>query len=289
MTDPVERLRLIATIVEKDLRIRPWIWAMTGIVAATGFFLMLPAALSAAYYASQFPWTWYDGSLRPYYAIYAAVSSLLLGLTFAGFHRGEIHRGTIRSIILYPVDMNDITFAKLLSSLVLTAILSTILFLGFFGGYFFLRVFPAGDFLRIHATALLASFLALSVGVFLSHGLAHVAGRMVVSPTALGTLFLLLAILLTETVLTALGLQIVALGVHTQGRLPGPDDYALVEGIAKSLSVLSPHHAAARSLGVIFRITQMWVDVHVVAPVAVAVVAGGYLAGKKLFLDVFVR
>ena len=59
--------------------------------------------------------------------------------------------------------------------------------------------------------------------------------------------------------------------------------------VAKALSVLSPHHVGARVVGIAFGLTNFWADFHVVVPAAVLVFAGGYLMGKKLYLDIFIR
>ncbi len=244
--------------------------------------------MNSVSYPFRQTWTWYDYNLRPYYAVSAALTSLLLGLTFAHFHHGEVHRGTIRSIILYPVDMNDITIAKLVSSLIVSAILSTMLFVGVFGGFFLVGAFPFGDFLAIHVTALAMSFLALAVGVFLAQAIAHVAGRMVISPTALGAIFLLLSILMTETGLTFLGTEVAFL-MRPSGNPLTQATFEAIRNTAQSLSVFSPHHVGARILGVAFGITGMWVDLHVIVPLAVLIFAGGYLFGKKLYLDIFIR
>jgi ABC-type transport system involved in multi-copper enzyme maturation permease subunit len=283
-----ERLRHIVAIVDKDRRLPVWMWITTFVVALLGFFFLLPPALSTRSYVYQYSWRWYDSTLRVYYAISAGLTSLVLGLTFARVHYGEVHRGTIRSVILYPIDMNDITLAKLLSSLIVTAALSTILFFGFFGPFFLVGAWPAGDFLVMHVTALAMSFLALAIGVFLAQALAQVTGRMVVSPTALGAIFLLLSILFTETGLTVIGTQIAYLLRPSPGGLSQPTLEAIA-AVARALSVLSPHHMGARIVGIALGITNIWADVHVVLPAATLVFAGGYLLGKKIYLDVFVR
>lgn len=284
-----ERLRLIFAIIEKDLRIPLWVWIVTIVVAGVGFFMLLPAALSSARFSSQPTWTWYDSSLRAFYAISVFLSAIILGTIFASLHGGEIRRGTIRSIIVYPVDMNDISIAKLLSSFIITAVLSTMIFVGIFGGFFLVGLFPFGDFLAIHATALAMSFVVLAVGVFLAQWLAQLAGRMVISPAALGALFLLFAILLTETALTQIGLQIAYLSAETQGRSLAPGDYDRIQAAAQALSVLSPFHAGGRILAVSFGIVRMWVDLHVILPITALVVVAGYAFGKKLYLDIFIR
>lgn len=285
-----ERLRLIAAIVEKDIKIPFWAWIATLVVAAIGFLLLAPSALSYRSFSFRYAFTWYDGTLRSIYALYAGAISILLALSFFAFHSGEIRRGTIRSIIAYPIDMTDITIAKLVSSFIVTAFISTILFVGTFGTFFLLGVYPAADFFAIHATALLTSFLALAVGVFLSLGLAHITGRMNLSPTALGALFLLLAVLLSQTALEVIGTQFAILSAQMRGLdYPSPAEFAVVRSVAQALSVFSPHHVGARTLGFALGITRMWTDAHLVAPVALLVLAGGYIAGKKTYLDVFIK
>src|SRR5213080_2527008 len=283
-----ERLRHIVAIVDKDRRLPLWMWLTTFLIATLGFLFLLGPALSSARYYSQYSWKWYDSSLRLYYAISAGLTSLILGLTFARVHYGEVHRGTIRSIILYPVDMNDIAIAKLLSSLIVAAALSTMLFFGIFGAFFLVGEWPIADFLVIHVTALAMSFLALAVGVFLAQAIAHMAGRMVVSPTALGAIFLLLSILTTESGLTFLGTQ-VALILKPASRGLTFAEYEAIRNVAQSLSVFSPHHVGARILGIAFGITGLWADLHVIVPIAALIFAGGYLLGKKLYLDIFIR
>src|SRR5436309_3398495 len=275
-------------IVDQGRRLPLWMWLATFLVAVLGFLFFLGPALTSARYYSQFSWRWYDSSLRLYYAISAGLTSLILSLTFARVHYGEVHRGTIRSIILYPVDMNDIAIAKLLSSLIVAAALSTMLFFGIFGAFFLVGEWPIADFLVIHVTALAMSFLALAVGVFLAQAIAHVAGRMVVSPTALGAISLLLSVLFTETGLTAIGTQVAYLLRPSAGGLTQPA-YEAIVAVAKALSVLSPHHVGARVVGIAFGLTNFWVDFHVVVPLALLVFAGGYLLGKKLYLDIFIR
>ena len=283
-----QRIRLISAIVQKDLRISPWIWIALVVIAGAGFSLLLPAALSSARFART-PWAWYDSNLRPFYAISVFLSTLCLSITFASFHGGEIRRGTIRSIIVYPVDMNDITIAKLVSSFIITAILTSVIFFGLFGPFFLVGLFPFGDFLAIHATALAMSFVVLAVGAFLAQWLAQFAGRMMISPAALGAILLLFAILFTETALTFIGDQIAYMMAEIDDRTLTPDDFAQIREAARALSVLSPFHAGGRILAVSFGIVEMWVDLHVVIPITAIAVAGGYLFGKKLYLDVFIR
>lgn len=277
-----ERLRLILAIIEKDLRIPLWAWFLAFFVAAGGFLVTFPGARFSAEFR------WFESNLRTFYAFSTMLTSLTLGLTFASFHSGEIRRGTMRSIVLYPVDANDITIAKLLASLIFSAILSSIVFFGFFGGFFLVGGWPAADFIAIHLTTLAASFLALAVGVFLAQAIALVAGRMVLSPTALGAIFLFLAVVFTETALNVIGSQIVY-SMTPPGTRVSTETLQAVAEAARGLSIFSPHHVGARILGIAFGLTRMWADFHLVAPVAASVLVGGYWFGKRLYLDVLIR
>jgi len=284
-----DRLQRIEAIVEKDLKVTKWWWVVVLIISATEFLAMTPVASSVRRMNDMFQvsFTWFDGNLRSLYAVSAFLASFLLGLAFAHVHGGEIRRGTIRSVILYPVDMNDVTIAKLASSFVLASAFSTILFLGFTLPFFLYGVWPARDFLAIHAMALLMAFVALATGVFLAHVVAHVVGRMVVSPSVLGSAFLLSSILLTETAASVIGLQFVAAVSGPQG--PTLQDRLAVEQFARAVSILSPQHVGARILSDLFGIYAAWPDIHVVIPVAVLVGVVGYFFGRRLYLDILVR
>ena len=284
-----DRLQRIEAIVEKDLKVTKWWWIVAIIISATEFVAMTSVASNVRRMNDLYhiPFTWYDSNLRSLYAVSAFLTSMILGLAFSQVHGGEIRRGTIRSIILYPVDMNDVTIAKLASSFVLGGAFSTILFLGFTMPFFVYGVWPVGDFLAIHAMALLMAFLALATGVFLAHFVAHVLGRMIVSPSLLGSAFLLASILLTETAANAIGFQFVAATAGPQG--PTLQQVLEVQQFARAISVLSPQHMGARILSDVFGIYAAWPDVHVVIPVAVLVGVVGYFFGRKLYMDILVR
>src|SRR5438046_3405657 len=103
------------------------------------------------------------------------------------------------------------------------------------------------------------SFLALAVGVFLAQAIAHIAGRMVISPTALGAIFLLLSILMTETGLTFLGTQVAFL-MRPSGNPLTQATFEAIRNTAQSMSVFSPTTVGARLLGVAFgMIGMVWV------------------------------
>src|SRR2546428_11765724 len=162
--------------------------------------------------------------------------------------------------------MNDVTIAKLASSFVLATGFSTILFLGFTMPFFVYGVWPVGDFLAIHAMALLMAFLALATGVFLAHFVAHVVGRMIVSPSVLGSAFLLSSILLTETAANAIGFQFVA---ATAGPpTPPPQQGLQGQQFAPAINVFLPPPIGGRGLSGVFVVYAAWPGGHVGVPPA---------------------
>jgi len=287
--EPRERFRLILAIVEKDLRMPLWTWVLAGSVAGLGFLLSLPGAAAMASYLRYYPYefVWFDATLRGYYGIAAFLSSVVMGITFATVHGGEVRKGTIRSVILYPIDMTDLTIAKLLATFVIAFLVATPLFMGFFGAYFVYGLYPAGAFLAIHLMAFAMAAVALATGVGASLLIANVTGRLAPSPSSMGALFLIAALLLTETAVSTIGTYLAIL--MSAGRFPSPETFEAIEDFARTISVVSPHHMGARVLGIGFGLTSLWSDVHVVVPVALLVIAIAYVVGKRLYLDLFIK
>ena len=284
-----ERLTLIWTMVRKDLAHAGIPILACAVVAATIAFLLGPAALASSRFPTAF--RWFDSSLRPFFAISAALTGFTFAITFYEVYGGEIRSGTIRSIILYPVDANDIAFAKLGSALVITFILTTILFFGALAPFFALGIWPVLDFLAIHLMALGAGFVSLSTGVFLAHVLAHYAKRIVISPAGLGTLFIIGSMLLTELIANGIAFQITLLLARSRDQFPTPEETRAALAFAQTVSVLSPYHWGARILSQGFGIFPAGGEPLIAISVALTLLAivGGFILGKKLYLDIFTR
>ncbi len=284
-----ERFPLILAIVRKDLYAARW-WMAAGIVPAiVGLIMTTPLALSMAsvsyYYPYQF--IWYDASLRSYYGLAALLTSVALGLAFSRTYTGEIHQGTIRSVVLYPVSVEDIVLAKLGSAFTIAFIVSFPIFLGFTVPFFAEGLFPVGDFLLIYFVSLLMGLVAMLTGVGLSLLVTHYAKRVLIGPSTLGSLFLLLAVLLTEEVMTSIGDYLLVL-THAPNSAPTQAELQAVLSFAQAVSVLSPQHMGARILGDVFGIANLWPDIHVVVPVFIVVAVAAHVLSKRLYPDLFV-
>ncbi|TLZ71284.1 MAG: hypothetical protein E6K10_05450 [Methanobacteriota archaeon] len=290
MTDLVQRLQLIWIIVWKDLaRARTPMIACTVIAVILGL-LIAPLPMSIVRFGPA-RFTWSADTLRVFYAAISVLTSMSLGLTFYAVHGGEIRKGTIRSIILYPVDANDIAIAKLASAFIMSLLLCMILLFGPLGAFFVLGVLPFPDFGAILLMSLAVGFVSLTTGVFLAHALAHLAKRMVVSPSGLGALFLLSSILLTEFGASTIAFQVLDLSARSRGTSAGFQDFQAAQAFGRVASVLSPHHWGARLLSLAFGVFPAGGELPIVISVALTAlaIAAGYLWGKKLYLDAFIQ
>src|SRR2546422_10176191 len=110
-----DRLQRIEAIVEKDLKVTRWWWIAVLIIAATESLATTSIASNIRRMNDlpNIPFTWYDGTLRSLDAASAFFTSMVLGLAVSYVHGGQIPRGTIRSIIVYPVHINDVPLATL--------------------------------------------------------------------------------------------------------------------------------------------------------------------------------
>jgi ABC-type transport system involved in multi-copper enzyme maturation permease subunit len=285
-----ERLPLIWAIVWKDAVRTRVAFVVILIVAVVIALLLMPLAISVARFSAD-RFRWNDTFLRVVYALSAIISSLTLALAFYTVHSGEVHKGTMRSIILYPVDANDIAIAKLGSTLLVSFGVSTFLFLGALMPFFLTRVWPFPDFLAVHLMTFGSGFASLATGVFFAHVVARYLGRSVLSPAGWGALCLLLSVVFTEFALNGIGFWALTLVSETRDRPPSTEEFLALADLARTLSVLSPHHWGAHLLSLGFAIFRPGIEIFILIPAAIAVlaVAGGYTIGKKLYLDVFIQ
>ena len=100
---------------------------------------------------------------------------------------------------------------------------------------------------------------------------------------------MILSILFTETSLTVIGTQVLLLAHQGQPTPLSFEDIASVRRIVLPLSVFSPQHWGAHLLSLGFGVFPPGNEFAILVPAAIAllVVIGGYVFGKKLYLDLF--
>jgi len=185
------------------------------------------------------------------------------------------------------VDFNDITIAKLVSATLVGSATGAIAFLVPMAPLMANCIFPAGGLLLTFLAALGTTLFIVWTGAFLAHVLASVTHRLSLSPSSMVGLLLFMAILLSQQVLNSIGLLVLIIGTGGAGITPGT-----IQGIwdfAGGVAVLSPHHATATVLSGLLGPYGHFPDVFVVLPVGILVLAYGYMVGRRIPLDVFIK
>ncbi len=285
------RWELIWSIARKDLE-QSWKQLVIVLLVSLAImaFVFLTAARSPPYcYPGPCTFVWLWEPMKYVYGVAAFVTTLSVGLTFGAFYGGEIKSGTVRALILYPIDLNDLTLAKLLSTTIVGSITSAIGFLIPFAPFMAQGYFPAGGIFVIFLGALWTTLVILFVGAFLAHILAYATGRLLLTPSVVVGLMMTLAIVSTQTVLNGIGLLLLFIAAALGGGYGDPGALQSLWNVTGGVSIVSPHHATATILQGLLGPTGHFPDVYVVIPIGIALIVAGYLLARRVYLDVFIR
>lgn len=283
---PRSRAEMIGILVAKDLR-ASWTHLVV-VVFAAAVVLFFTVAMTSGFNSCFWRWepfVWNWSSVASMYAVAALVTGACVGLAFADFYGGEIRKGTVRALILYPIDMTDLTVAKLLSATVVGSATSAI-------GYF-VPLAPLAMNCTVEGRgvaviffgALAATLFIVWTGAFLSLGIAHATGRLWVTPPTLAGLLLVGAVLTTQHAIDTAG--VIFLNVSGRG-YDWPTAQA-IWNVAGAVSVVSPHHAIATVLSGLLGPFPHFPDVYVAFPLGIAAIAYGVYVGGRIPLDVYIR
>ena len=284
------RLEMIWNIVLKDLR-QWWKPIVITLIFAIIFMLITFNITRGVHrtYDSYRTVEWYWSLTALIYGVAALVTTLTVGLTFGAFYGGEIKKGTVRALILYPIDINDLTIAKLLSASIVGSLAGAI--------GFFLPLAPlvaydyltAGGVILCFLAALATTLFIVFSGAFLAHILAFLRGRLFVTPSVMAGIMLTLAALSTQTVLIAIGSLLLYVRGALGGGYPGWEDYRDLEVTADGISVVSPHHAAATVISGWLGPYNHVPDVYIALPLGIILMVVGFFVARRIYLDVFIR
>lgn len=285
------RFEMISNIVLKDLR-GSWKTLLIALVIALIIMALVFNSVGRGRYCDPYSpctFVWYWQAVAYVYAVAALITTLGVGLAFGSFYGGEIKAGTVRALILYPLDLNDLTLAKLLSASVVGSITSMIGFflpIAPFAAYGYLE---AGGVVLIYFAALFTTICILFAGAFLAHILTHFTGRLFLTPSVVAGLMMILAIISTQEVVNGIGSVMLVLKSAFGGAPVTYIDEQNLWNTAGGISVLSPHHATATVLTGILGPNAHFPDIYIVIPLGLALILGGYFLGRKIYLDVFIR
>lgn len=222
-------------------------------------------------------------SINTQFGIAIFFTALIFLVVAQTLYGGEVRKGTIRSIALYPIDMNGITIAKIISiSIISGLILFAIFFLPILP-FYFSNTFP--NFPAIIIMAYIISVILLIFTAFTSHLPTYLFKNIKFSLNRLIIIFTIFAIIFTETVLNFIGQFYVI-----TSRMGGTDADKFLEAwseTAQGLAVLSPYHGWGRILTSMFGFNTGGFDFFLIGPIGVLLIVGGFMMGKKIYLDVF--
>jgi len=128
------------------------------------------------------------------YGYHVLVTMLLPTMAFAAAYGIEARKGTVRTLMCYPIGVAEFTLAKLLYALIVGLVIATpvavlpTLALGLAGG----------QVLGVYVTAFSLSFLTLTAAVFLAHAIRLHARIRFLSPTLMPYLFVLYGFFFTQ-------------------------------------------------------------------------------------------
>jgi hypothetical protein len=114
------------------------------------------------------------------YGFAVFVCIFLVPVIFSAAYRPEIKKGTIRTLVCYPVSPLDITVTKLLYALIIGFIFAYLTFMIPSQGI----DKPAGDYLRIFLMAFTLTFVTMVIGALAALSLAKLTGRMWIKPAS---------------------------------------------------------------------------------------------------------
>lgn len=133
---------------------------------------------------------------------FAVIATLLLvPVSFVAAYGHEVKRGTVRTLVCYPMGPIDITMAKLIYAGIIGFIFSFIVFTIPSTGL----DKPAGEKMLIFFTAFTLTYMTLVIGALSATALARVVGKMWFRPYTLGVMAVWLAFLFTETIMGGVG------------------------------------------------------------------------------------
>lgn len=163
------------------------------------------------------------------YGYAVLVTMMLVPAVFAGGYNHEMRKGTVRTLVCYPVGVLDITVAKLLyafiAGLLFSAPVALIPALG--------SGMPGGEVAGVFLMAYILSFCVVTVAAFLANAVTFATKRMYLRPTFLPYLFVIYSFIFSFKILSFL--------IAVVSAFTGWDAAAVVSGFGP-LTTLSPYH-----------------------------------------------
>lgn len=122
------------------------------------------------------------------------LSLILVPTIFATSYNHEIKKGTVRTLVCYPVGVLEITYAKLIYTFIVGFI---VCFLVFFLTMVGIGI-PFAELFLVFMTALTLSWLTVGIGSLVSNMLSYARKKIVLRPTAVPWFFVIFSLIFTR-------------------------------------------------------------------------------------------
>lgn len=266
-------------MIKDVLSIKLWLLA-TFVISMIVYFILFILFISP-YSKNIDTLTWNPTIILSIYGLAIFINMVSFLISYAKFYAAEINKGTIRSLSLYPLNMNDITIAKILSSAIVASIASTMIFFSIIGPFMFAGAYSIDGVLLIQFSAILASIFILTTAAFGSHVIIYFLGSIKISGNALNTIMFTISFFFTENMIVRLGEIFRFLNPNV--------DMASVSEVSKALAQFSPFHSTGRFISNSLLATGYGLDLHFILPIGLITIILGYVFGRKIHLDIFLK
>lgn len=273
------------TIVKRDLK-ASWKGLAVGaaIIVLVWFFVTNAVGSPPA----QGPADPYATIRTPMFGIALLPSVIALGVSASRLYGGDIMEGRTQSMFHYSMSYNEVHTVKAVSSLIPGSLISLLICLTFVQSLAQVAGLPAGEALGFALAVFGAIMFAAGTVALWAIGLSTLVSSAMEKLTfafhRVFALSLALSLFATETVLESVGLSILAIF----GVIRGPQDVADWAELVDAVVALSPIHVAGRLLANATG-ANVGLDLHIVAPAAVAALVVGTIVGARQYPDLFLQ
>jgi hypothetical protein len=205
------------------------------------------------------------------YGYAVLVTAVLLPMAFTSCYVHEMKRGTVRTLVCYPVGVLGITAAKLLFAAIVGGVLAFVAFSLPTGGI----GKPSGERFGVFLTAYLLTLVTVAIGALLATALTAFTRRMYLRPTAGARGLVLLSVMTTHFIFTILA-WLVKRDFGAAADMV--DRYALA-------ITMSPYHQGGALLSAAFGGTSAPNALVFIVPVLLLI--GGYYVSRRVYPDIY--
>jgi phage FluMu protein Com len=224
-------------------------------------------------------------NIQTFYSMTIFISIWLLIAIVNFVYGSEVKRGTMRLLCLYPLNMNGLTLAKIFSTALILGII--MFFVLFIPSYPFMATNVYPWLSSVLLMGFIINFFIIITGAFATHIVTFITGKLYISMNRLIIIMIVIYVFLTEFTIRAIGQIYISL---TQVSGPQMNKvYQQFIDLGKGLSQFSPYHSGGRLLMGSLGHNSGGPDLHFILLIGIALIIVGYVLGKKIYLDVFIR